>query len=115
MYNFCSPTDVELESLDQVRRYLLTEGTCKCGLQCPLVVDQVFVFDPDIDSRHLCADDVRCDMDMTNLCNHKRKIVAMATFQHSTGLQMSLMEQMQFRTSETATATAAAAVPSVGE
>ena len=93
---FYSPTKVKLESLDEVRQYLLTEGTCKCGLECPLIVERTFLFDHEVDSKHLCADEVRCDSDLTNLCNHKRKIVAMATFHHSAGLQM---EQQNFQSS----------------
>lgn len=31
--------------------YLQTEGTCKCGLECPFKPDQVFSFDPKVQSR----------------------------------------------------------------
>ena len=40
-----SPSGIELKSVEDVKDYLLNEGTCKCGLECPLVVDKVFDFD----------------------------------------------------------------------
>jgi len=82
---------VQLNSLDEVRHYLLSEGTCKCGLHCPLDIERTFIFDRTrMESKHLHADDIRLDLDRdSNLCNHRRKIVAMATFQQSTGLTFS--------------------------
>ncbi|CAF4452636.1 unnamed protein product, partial [Adineta steineri] len=35
-----SPTNAILDSLDAVRRYLESSTSCKCGLQCPLIVDK---------------------------------------------------------------------------
>lgn len=91
---FCccvSPSEVQLNSLDEVRHYLLSEGTCKCGLHCPLDVEKTFIFDKtQTESRHLHADDVSLELDRaSNLCNHRRKIVAMAAFHQSTGLCIS--------------------------
>lgn len=31
--------------MEQVKAYLQTQGTCKCGLECPLQCDSVFSFD----------------------------------------------------------------------
>lgn len=39
-----------LTSVEQVREYLLTPGTCKCGLDCPLRPDAAFNFDPKVRS-----------------------------------------------------------------
>lgn len=39
----CSPSGSLLSSLEQVKTYLLTDGTCKCGLECPLILHKVFV------------------------------------------------------------------------
>jgi hypothetical protein len=36
---------VELKSLEEVKSYLLHEGTCKCGIECPIVVETAFDFD----------------------------------------------------------------------
>ena len=84
-----SPSNVRLLSHDEVRQYLLKEGTCKCGLQCPLLVEKTFVFDAQQKhSKHLTADDIHAVSDRSNsLCNHRRKIIAMATFQQSTGFR----------------------------
>jgi len=84
-----SPSDVCLRSHDEVQQYLLKEGTCKCGLQCPLLVRKTFVFDAQQkQSKHLTADDIHAVLDRSNsLCNHRRKIIAMATFQQSTGFR----------------------------
>jgi len=84
-----SPSNVCLRSHDEVRQYLLKEGTCKCGLQCPLLVEKTFVFDAQQkQSKHLSPDDIHAVSDRSNsLCNHRRKIIAMATFQQSTGFQ----------------------------
>nr|XP_015199573.1 PREDICTED: methyl-CpG-binding domain protein 6 [Lepisosteus oculatus] len=35
---YISPSGAVLSSGDEVRAYLLTDGTCKCGLECPLVL-----------------------------------------------------------------------------
>ncbi|XP_026480483.1 putative mediator of RNA polymerase II transcription subunit 26 isoform X2 [Ctenocephalides felis] len=43
---YFSPSGVSLVSLSHVRGYLLTTGTCKCGLDCPLKPELVFDFDP---------------------------------------------------------------------
>ncbi|KAG7212919.1 hypothetical protein KM043_002268 [Ampulex compressa] len=43
-----SPSSTALGSLDQLKEYLTTVGTCKCGLECPLRPEQVFNFDPKV-------------------------------------------------------------------
>ncbi|KAL2717481.1 myb-like protein P isoform X1 [Vespula squamosa] len=43
-----SPSSTALGSLDQLKEYLTTAGTCKCGLECPLRPEQVFNFDPKV-------------------------------------------------------------------
>ncbi|KAI5727751.1 hypothetical protein M8J77_006413 [Diaphorina citri] len=40
-----SPSNTALSSMEQVKAYLQTQGTCKCGLECPLQCDSVFSFD----------------------------------------------------------------------
>jgi len=45
---YSSPTCECLTSLEALREYLLSEGTCKCGLQCPLVLEETFNFSPDV-------------------------------------------------------------------
>nr|CAD7409542.1 unnamed protein product [Timema cristinae] len=40
-----NPSNTALRSLDHVKEYLQTPGTCKCGLECPLNTETVFNFD----------------------------------------------------------------------
>lgn len=41
LFSVCSPSGSVLSSLEQVKTYLLTDGTCKCGLECPLILHKV--------------------------------------------------------------------------
>ena len=43
---YFSPTDCLIWSLNDAVRYLMTDGTCKCGLECPFLVQDLFNFDP---------------------------------------------------------------------
>ena len=43
-----SPSGIELKSKEEVKEYLTREGTCKCGLECPLLLDSVFDFDVEV-------------------------------------------------------------------
>uniref|UniRef100_A0A8D1B7D9 Methyl-CpG-binding domain protein 5 n=1 Tax=Sus scrofa TaxID=9823 RepID=A0A8D1B7D9_PIG len=80
---FCSPSGSLLSCLEQVKTYLLTDGTCKCGLECPLILPKVFNFDPGAAVKQRTAEDVKADEDVTKLCIHKRKIIAVATLHKS--------------------------------
>lgn len=81
--SFFSPSEIYLHSLQEVAVYLQTEGTCKCGLECPLMLNKVFNFNPMATTKSWNVSDLSWN-DPTKLCNHKRKIVAMATFRNST-------------------------------
>ncbi|XP_065432689.1 LOW QUALITY PROTEIN: methyl-CpG-binding domain protein 6 [Chrysemys picta bellii] len=80
---YISPSGTNLTSLEQTRAYLLTDGTCKCGLECPLNVHKVFNFNPVAVVVPRGGAGARGDQDMTKLCNHRRKTVAMATLYRS--------------------------------
>ncbi|KAI1899970.1 hypothetical protein AGOR_G00067410 [Albula goreensis] len=75
---YISPSGTVLSSVEEVRTYLLTDGTCKCGLECPLVLHKVFNFDPGAVVRQRSQQPGKAEEDMTKLCNHRRKVVAMA-------------------------------------
>ncbi|XP_059486737.1 methyl-CpG-binding domain protein 5-like isoform X2 [Neocloeon triangulifer] len=68
---YVSPSGAEICSREAARQYLITPGNCKCGLECPLHLDNVFCFDPKVTNRAwpLIPD----PSDNTRLCNHKRK------------------------------------------
>nr|XP_018901151.1 PREDICTED: mucin-4-like isoform X1 [Bemisia tabaci] len=71
---YVSPSNTALSTLEQVKTYLQTQGTCKCGLECPIRCDLVFNFDSKICSRPASYKVLPSSLsDLTNLCNHKRK------------------------------------------
>ncbi|XP_067843285.1 methyl-CpG-binding domain protein 5 isoform X5 [Heptranchias perlo] len=80
---YMSPSGSVLACIEQVKTYLLTDGTCKCGLECPLILSKVFNFDPGATVKQRTAEDVKADEDLTKLCIHKRKIIAVATLHKS--------------------------------
>ncbi|XP_029461296.1 methyl-CpG-binding domain protein 5 isoform X2 [Rhinatrema bivittatum] len=80
---YISPSGFLLACLEQVKTYLLSDGTCKCGLECPLILPKVFNFDPGAAVKQRTAEDVKADEDVTKLCIHKRKIIAVATLHKS--------------------------------
>lgn len=80
---YFSPTNVCLSSWEEIRAYLCQNNTCKCGLECPLIVERTFNFDPAVEGRTWSMEDVSCSEDLTKLCTHKRKVLALATFQNS--------------------------------
>ena len=42
---YFSPSGIQLKTVAEIKEYLSTEGTCKCGLNCPLSVEAAFDFD----------------------------------------------------------------------
>ncbi|PKU34127.1 methyl- -binding domain protein 6 [Limosa lapponica baueri] len=80
---YISPSGTVLTSLEQTCAYLLADGTCKCGLECPLDMHKVFNFDPGAAVAGPGAPGAQGQQDMTKLCNHRRKTVAMATLYRS--------------------------------
>ncbi|XP_041654794.1 mucin-12 [Cheilinus undulatus] len=75
---YISPSGTALASLDEVKTYLLTDGTCKCGLECPLIIHKVFNFTVGVRVEQHSQALGKAEQDMTKLCNHRRKVVAMA-------------------------------------
>ncbi|XP_075148799.1 six-banded isoform X3 [Haematobia irritans] len=52
---YISPTGVTLRSPFQIKDYLLSSGTCKCGLPCPLQPDCIFNFNVQVPNTPLTA------------------------------------------------------------
>uniref|UniRef100_A0A3P8T201 MBD domain-containing protein n=1 Tax=Amphiprion percula TaxID=161767 RepID=A0A3P8T201_AMPPE len=75
---YVSPSGTALSTLDEVKTYLLTDGTCKCGLECPLIIHKVFNFTVGVKVEQHSQPLGKAEQDMTKLCNHRRKVVAMA-------------------------------------
>lgn len=76
-----SPSGVALQSLDQICHYLLSDSTCKCGLECPIQLEKFFSFDPDVENQPWSASS--CGENLGNLCTHRRGILALAAFHSS--------------------------------
>ncbi|XP_046963251.1 uncharacterized protein LOC124532396 isoform X3 [Vanessa cardui] len=70
---YISPSGTALSNLAQLREYLQTTGTCKCGLPCPLRPETAFSFDSKVVSKPY---QVAAGAELTKLCNHKRKLLA---------------------------------------
>ncbi|XP_069688774.1 nuclear receptor coactivator 6-like isoform X2 [Periplaneta americana] len=98
---YISPSNTALSSLDHLKEYLQTQGTCKCGLECPLKCDTVFNFDPKVATRPWAmppSDSTVTSADLTKLCNHKRKLLAMATLAAGPGFNSQQQQQLQQQT-----------------
>lgn len=52
------------------------------------MVDKVFNFDWRVKSKAWKVAEVSCNDDLTKFCNHKRKIIALATLQNSQSMQV---------------------------
>ncbi|KAM9752124.1 uncharacterized protein mbd6 [Menidia menidia] len=75
---YLSPSGTALSTLGEVKAYLLTDGSCKCGLECPLIIHKVFNFSVGVRVEQHSQPLGKVEQDMTKLCNHRRKVVAMA-------------------------------------
>lgn len=66
---YATPSNCLLWSMNDVRVYLMSDGTCKCGIECPLVLKKAFNFDPSVPS---VMKNVLQDNNGTTLstCNH---------------------------------------------
>eukprot|EP00090_Calanus_glacialis_P002090 TRINITY_DN11563_c0_g1_i1.p1 TRINITY_DN11563_c0_g1~~TRINITY_DN11563_c0_g1_i1.p1 ORF type:complete len:2112 (+),score=439.27 TRINITY_DN11563_c0_g1_i1:899-6337(+) len=79
---YFSPSGIQLKSSEEIKEYLFTEGTCKCGLDCPLAVDSAFDFNPQKISEMVLPNSIP----VKNIgCKHLNSTVALAQIQSSTG------------------------------
>ncbi|KAF2354572.1 DNA-binding domain [Trinorchestia longiramus] len=91
---YISPSGNELSSVSAVSQYLTTEGTCKCGLQCPLKVASVFCFDPSVPDRPTLPAELT-NRDVLQSCTHRRKLAAAFTKHMNSTRQQHLALQQQ--------------------
>ncbi|KAF0291316.1 Methyl-CpG-binding domain protein 6 [Amphibalanus amphitrite] len=77
---YVSPSGVSLTSREEARQYLRTAGTCKCGLECPILVEKSFNFDPKVITRPRSGavgavppGGAVSPSETTKTCNHRRK------------------------------------------
>lgn len=92
---YYSPTNVCIQSMDQLSTYLQTEGTDKTGLECPLHIEIAFSFDVSIPSK---AYDIEESKLSKHFCNQKQRIIALATYrQYSLQSQQLIAEENRNR------------------
>ena len=80
IFLFTSPSDICLSSCKDISAYLLRSDTCKCGLECPLMVGEVFSFDPHVEGIPFSLGDIPQSGDLSKLCSHRRNVLSMAPF-----------------------------------
>ncbi|TRY56304.1 hypothetical protein DNTS_031847 [Danionella cerebrum] len=83
------PSGAVLSCLEQVQSYLMSDITCKCGLECPLVLHKVFNFEVSAPVQQRSAEDEPALEEM-KLCIHKRKLLAMAALRRSLQLPLNV-------------------------
>lgn len=66
---YISPTGAPLRNFSQVKEYLLSTGTCKCGLPCPFQLEAFFEFDSQVPDALLDSNESH------NFCLHHSKYV----------------------------------------
>lgn len=49
-FSIYSPSGAALHKIEEIKDYLLSAGTCKCGLPCPLQPEYLFEFNPQVSS-----------------------------------------------------------------
>jgi hypothetical protein len=77
-----SPTSVTLNSIQEVKTYLLSDNTCKCGLECPFNVNTKFNFDPSYESKLVTYFDggKKSDSDSCSCQNYSKATEVLETF-----------------------------------
>jgi len=72
---YTNPVGTQFKSIEEIRAYLLTDNTCKCGLECPLNVNKTFNFDSSVVLHN--STNKRTDVTIlsgnntSSCCNHK--------------------------------------------
>ncbi|XP_035917990.1 mucin-5AC isoform X2 [Anopheles stephensi] len=64
---YISPSNMVLHNYEQVKEYLLSSGTCKCGLPCPFNPEQFFQFDTQIPNKTMAP--IKREV----LCSHYKR------------------------------------------
>ena len=78
-FSIFSPSNETLKSLEGVKKYLLSEDTCKCGLSCPFHVEKVFNFDPAVESQEWKLSDLGLNSETSiRQCCHRKHIKSTA-------------------------------------
>ncbi|XP_053668420.1 mucin-4 [Anopheles marshallii] len=66
---YISPSNIVLHNYEQVKEYLLSSGTCKCGLPCPFNPELFFQFDAQIPNMTMASNNREV------LCAHLQRAI----------------------------------------
>ncbi|XP_052900657.1 mucin-4 isoform X2 [Anopheles moucheti] len=66
---YISPSNTVLHNYEQVKEYLLSSGTCKCGLPCPFNPELFFQFDAQIPNKTMASNNQEV------LCAHLQRAI----------------------------------------
>lgn len=66
---YITPSHNLICSLDEMSAYLTSPNCCKCGLSCPFFIDELFNFDPQVESIEDCSFD-----ELKVNCKHRHKV-----------------------------------------
>ena len=69
---YTTPSNYLLWSLHEISLYLQSDGTCKCGIDCPLILENVFNFDPRVQTIAYFPNKSN-ESSSRKLCNHCTK------------------------------------------
>ncbi|XP_030244670.1 proline-rich protein 36 isoform X4 [Drosophila navojoa] len=72
---YISPTGKTLRTQFQIKDYLLTQGTCKCGLPCPLRPEYFFDFNAQVPNMPLKVSPGSSQEAIAALCSHQRHLL----------------------------------------
>ncbi|XP_032584124.1 pneumococcal serine-rich repeat protein isoform X2 [Drosophila mojavensis] len=72
---YISPTGKTLRTQFQIKDYLLTQGTCKCGLPCPLRPEYFFDFNAQVPNMPLKVSPGSSQEAIVALCSHQRHLL----------------------------------------
>lgn len=65
---YISPSQHIICNQDELSNYLRSHGTCKCNLTCPFFINELFNFDPQVESVEDCSFD-----EIKQSCKHRHK------------------------------------------
>ncbi|XP_041675468.1 nuclear receptor coactivator 6 isoform X2 [Drosophila eugracilis] len=91
---YISPSGKTLRTQFQIKDYLLTQGTCKCGLPCPLRPEYLFDFNAQVPNMPLKLP-MEASTTMPTPCLHQRRILESQQLQLPQQPQQQQQQQQQ--------------------
>lgn len=70
---YITPSQQVISSIEQLKTYLLSDKTCKCNLICPMYLNEIFNFDPQVETVEDLIDETKLK------CKHSLKLNTTST------------------------------------